>query len=140
MQQLKILVVGQQVEAIYEQFVALDSERFALTIVQGYTDETTYEDFSKRVQQYSEVGEDVIVYTIQSNERWKEIDEQTLKFLRGHDKRVVVLQVGQASISEKREEEWAKEQVDYVNLNAVEDLNSFLHQLGERQVQFAELD
>lgn len=140
MQQLKILVVGQQVEAIYERFVALDSERFALTIVQGYTDETTYEDFSKRVQQYSEVGEDVIVYTIQSDERWKEIDEQTLKFFRGRDKRVVVLQVGESSISEKREEEWAKEQVDYVNLNAVEDLNVFLHQLGERQVQFAELD
>lgn len=43
MQKLKILVIGQHVEAIYERLAALDGERFAMTILQGYTDESTYE-------------------------------------------------------------------------------------------------
>lgn len=140
MQQLKILVVGQQVEAIYERLAALDGERFALTIVQGYTDESTYENFSNRVQQYSEAGEDILIYTIQSNEQWKEIDAQTLAFLKSLHKQIIVLQVGQVSISEKRQKQWEKEQIEYAHISTIDELNVFVHQLGERQVQFVELE
>lgn len=140
MQKLKILVIGQHVEAVYERLAALDGERFAMTILQGYTDESTYESFSKRVMQYSEEKEDVIVYTIQSNEPWKDIDAQTLQFLRSRGKQVLVLQVGQASISSSQQEQWATEQIEYVHVETIDSLNAFVHQLGERQIQFAELE
>lgn len=140
MQKLKILVIGQHIEAVYERFAALDGERFAMTILQGYTDESTYESFSKRVMQYSEEKEDVIVYTIQSNEPWKDIDAQTLQFLRSRGKQVLVLQVGQASISSSQQEQWATEQIEYVHVETIDFLNAFVHQLGERQIQFAKLE
>lgn len=140
MQKLKILVIGQHIEAVYERFAALDGERFAMTILQGYTDESTYESFSKRVMQYSEEKEDVIVYTIQSNEPWKDIDVQTLQFLRSRGKQVLVLQVGQASISSSQQEQWATEQIEYVHVETIDSLNAFVHQLGERQIQFAKLE
>ncbi len=140
MQKLKILVIGQHVEAIYERLAALDGERFAMTILQGYTDESTYESFSNRVMQYSEEKEDVIVYTIQSNEPWKDIDAQTLQFLRSRGKQVLVLQVGQASISSSQQEQWATEQIEYVHVETIDSLNAFVHQLGERQIQFAKLE
>lgn len=140
MQKLKILVIGQHVEAIYERLAALDGERFAMTILQGYTDESTYESFSNRVMQYSEEEEDIIVYTIQSNEPWKDIDVQTLQFLRSRGKQVLVLQVGQASISSSQQEQWATEQIEYVHVETIDSLNAFVHQLGERQIQFAKLE
>lgn len=140
MQKLKILVIGQHVEAIYERLAALDGERFAMTILQGYTDESTYESFSNRVMQYSEEEEDIIVYTIQSNEPWKDIDAQTLQFLRSRGKQVLVLQVGQASISSSQQEQWATEQIEYVHVETIDSLNAFVHQLGERQIQFAKLE
>lgn len=140
MQKLKILVIGQHIEAVYERFAALDGERFAMTILQGYTDESTYESFSNRVMQYSEEKEDVIVYTIQSNEPWKDIDAQTLQFLRSRGKQVLVLQVGQASISSSQQEQWATEQIEYVHVETIDSLNAFVHQLGERQIQFAKLE
>lgn len=140
MQKLKILVIGQHVEAIYERLAALDGERFAMTILQGYTDESTYESFSNRVMQYSEEEEDIIVYTIQSNEPWKDIDTQTLQFLRSRGKQVLVLQVGQASISSSQQEQWATEQIEYVHVETIDSLNAFVHQLGERQIQFAKLE
>ncbi|MBF4500738.1 hypothetical protein IRY55_05110 [Savagea sp. SN6] len=140
MQKLKILVIGQHIEAVYERFAALDGERFAMTILQGYTDESTYESFSKRVMQYSEEKEYVIVYTIQSNEPWKDIDAQTLQFLRSRGKQVLVLQVGQASISSSQQEQWATEQIEYVHVETIDSLNAFVHQLGERQIQFAKLE
>lgn len=140
MQKLKILVIGQHVEAVYERLAALDGERFAMTILQGYTDESTYESFSNRVMQYSEEKEDVIVYTIQSNEPWKDIDVQTLQFLRSRGKQVLVLQVGQASISSSQQEQWATEQIEYVHVETIDSLNAFVHQLGERQIQFAKLE
>lgn len=140
MQKLKILVIGQHVEAVYERLAALDGERFAMTILQGYTDESTYESFSNRVMQYSEEEEDIIVYTIQSNEPWKDIDVQTLQFLRSRGKQVLVLQVGQASISSSQQEQWATEQIEYVHVETIDSLNAFVHQLGERQIQFAKLE
>lgn len=140
MQKLKILVIGQHVEAVYERLAALDGERFAMTILQGYTDESTYESFSNRVMQYSEEKEDVIVYTIQSNKPWKDINAQTLQFLRSRGKQVLVLQVGQASISSSQQEQWATEQIEYVHVETIDSLNAFVHQLGERQIQFAKLE